>query len=212
MLLSGLDPLTIFVSIISLLIALSVHELAHAYIADKLGDPTARLQGRITLNPIKHIDYSGLLFMLLTPIGWAKPVMVDSFNFKNPRKDTALVSLAGPASNILFALVLSILCRLLNLFDQSQINILGYFFIYLIRTNVVIALFNLIPIHPLDGFGVVGGLLPSDQAHEWFQLQRYGMIFLLLLIIPLFGSGSMLDYILQPIMRFVIPLFVPAIM
>ena len=208
MLFSGLDPLTIVFSIISLLIALSVHESAHAYVADRLGDPTARLQGRITLNPIRHIDYLGLIFILFTPIGWAKPVMVDSFNFKNPRKDTSLVSIAGPASNVLLALVLSILCRSFNLFNLAHLNIISYFFIFLIRTNITIAFFNLIPIYPLDGFSVVGGLLSEDQAHDWFQLQRYGMIFLLLLIIPL-GSSSMLDTILQPILRFVVPLFVP---
>ncbi len=192
----------------SIVIALSLHEYFHAYIADRLGDPTSRLMGRLSLNPIKHIDYYGLLFLLFTPFGWAKPVMVDSFNFKNPRRDTALVSLAGPLSNFFFALIFSIICRSFNLFNLFQSNIIGSFIFILIGTNVSIALFNLIPIYPLDGFGIVGGFLSEKQASEWLLLKRYGIIFLLLLIIPL-GSSSMLDIIIGPVQSFVLHLFLP---
>ena len=211
MLFSGLDPITIIFRVLSIFIALSVHEASHALAADKLGDPTPRLDGRITLNPIRHIDLSGLLFMLFFGFGWGKPVMFDPYNLKNPRRDAALISLAGPASNIVFALCLSILLRSFNLFNFPLISTIGYYlFSQLIITNLMLGIFNLLPIHPLDGFKIVGGALPEDQAHDWFQLQRYGMIFLILLIIPLGSAGSMLDVILQPIMKFVVPLFVPS--
>jgi len=205
------NPISFFFYIISLFIALSVHEASHALAADKLGDPTPRLDGRITLNPLAHIDLSGLLFMLFFGFGWGKPVMFDPYNLKNPRRDAALISLAGPASNFVLALVLSLLLRLFNMFDVSFLSSIGYIiFSPLITINLVLGIFNLLPIHPLDGFKIVGGLVNEDQAHDWFQLQRYGMIFLLLFIIPL-GSSSMLDMVMQPILKFVIPLFLPSL-
>lgn len=203
------NPISFVFYILSLFIALSIHEASHALAADKLGDPTPRLDGRITLNPMAHIDLSGLLFMLFFGFGWGKPVQFDPYNLKNPRKDAALISLAGPASNFALALLLSLLLRLFNLFDFSFFSTIGYIVLSpIIMVNLTLGIFNLLPIHPLDGFKIVGGLLSEEQAHEWFQLERYGMIFLLLFIIPL-GSKSMLDMVLRPIMQFVIPLFVP---
>lgn len=203
------NPISFVFYILSLFVALSVHEASHALAADRLGDPTPRLDGRITLNPMAHIDLSGLLFMLFFGFGWGKPVMFDPYNLKNPRKDAALISLAGPASNFVLALVLSLILRSFNLFNLSLVSTIGYIILSpMIMINLTLGIFNLLPIHPLDGFKIVGGLLSEDQAHEWFQLQRYGMIFLLLFIIPL-GSSSMLDMVLRPIMQFVIPLFVP---
>jgi Zn-dependent protease len=205
------NPLSFLFYILSLFIALSVHEASHALAADKLGDPTPRLEGRITLNPLAHIDLSGLLFMLFFGFGWGKPVQFDPYNLKNPRKDAALISLAGPASNFVLALVLSLILRSFNLFNLSLVSTIGYIVLApMIMINLTLGIFNLMPIHPLDGFKIVGGLLNEDQAHDWFQLQRYGMIFLLLFIIPL-GSTSMLDMVLRPIMQFVIPLFIPTI-
>jgi Zn-dependent protease len=205
------NPISFLFYIVSLFIALSVHEASHALAADKLGDPTPRLDGRITLNPLAHIDLSGLLFMLFFGFGWGKPVMFDPYNLKNPRRDAAFISLAGPASNILLAFCLSILLRSFNFFNLSLISTIGYIILApFITINLTLGIFNLLPIHPLDGFKIVGGILPTEQAVDWFQLQRYGMIFLLLLIIPL-GSNSMLDVILHPILRFVVPLFVPSL-
>jgi len=205
------NPIGLLFYFISLFIALSIHEASHALAADRLGDPTGRLAGRITLDPRAHIDLSGLLFLLFFGFGWGKPVMFDPYNLKNPRKDGALISLAGPASNILLALCLSILLRLFNFFNLSLLSTIGYIiFSPLITINLTLGIFNLLPIHPLDGFKIIGGMLSEDQAHDWFQLQRYGMIFLFLLIIPL-GSSSVLDFILQPILRFVVPLFVPSL-
>lgn len=203
------NPISFVFYLISLFAALSVHEAAHAWMADRLGDPTARLQGRITLNPLKHIDLYGLIFLVFFGFGWGRPVEYDPFNLKNPRKDGAIISFAGPASNILFALILSIILRLFNLFQLSGLFIIGSYIAYpLIIMNVSLGLFNLIPIHPLDGFSIVGGILPREKAEEWLQLRRYGMIFLILLIIPV-GSGSMLSSILQPAASFVINLLVP---
>jgi len=203
------NPISFIFYIASLFVALSVHEASHALAADRLGDPTARLQGRITLDPRAHIDLSGLLFMLFFGFGWGKPVMFDPYNLKNPRKDGALISLAGPASNLLLAFLLSLLLRLFTLFNLSLVATIGYLILSpLITINITLAIFNLLPIHPLDGFKIMGGLLPEDQAHEWFQLQRYGMIFLLLLIIPL-GSSSVLDVIMRPLTHFILPLFLP---
>lgn len=203
------NPLSFVLYLISLFAALSVHEAAHAWMADRLGDPTARLQGRITLNPLKHIDLYGLIFLIFFGFGWGKPVEYDPFNLKSPRKDGAIISLAGPASNILLALTLSILLRLFNLFQLSSLFVIGsYLFYPLVIMNVSLGLFNLIPIHPLDGFGIVGGFLSREKAEEWFQLKRYGMIFLILLIIPI-GNGSMLSSVMQPVASFVINLLIP---
>lgn len=205
------NPISFVFYIISLFVALSIHEAAHALAADRLGDPTGRLAGRITLDPRAHIDLSGLLFLLFFGFGWGKPVLFDPYNLKNPRKDGALISLAGPAANLLLALLLSILLRLFIFFNISLLMSIGYIIFYpMIILNITLAVFNLLPIHPLDGFKIVGGLLSEEQAHEWFQLQRYGMIFLILLIIPL-GSTSVLDSIMRPLIRFVLPLFIPSL-
>lgn len=204
------NPLSFVFYILALFIALTIHEASHAWTADRLGDPTARLAGRISLNPLVHIDLYGLLFLFFFGFGWGKPVEYDPFNLKNPRKDSALISLAGPASNLLLAVLLSIVLRLFILFNLSGLFIIGSLLLFpLITMNVLLGLFNLIPIHPLDGFAIVRGFLPREKAHEWDGLRRYGMIFLLLLIIPL-GNGSMLSSFLQPLASFIINLLIPA--
>lgn len=203
------NPVSVIFYFAGLFIAIAVHECAHAWVADRLGDPTPRLDGRITLNPLAHLDISGLLFMLFFGFGWGKPVQYDPYNLKNPRRDGAYIALAGPLSNIIFALLLSISLYLFNLFGFSLLSAIGHVvFPPLIVLNLTLSIFNLIPIHPLDGFGIVEGFLPRDQAADWTQLRRYGMIFLLALIIPL-GSRSMLDVIMQPVLQFVVPLFIP---
>ncbi|MBI4973304.1 site-2 protease family protein [Candidatus Roizmanbacteria bacterium] len=203
------NPLGFAFYIFALLVALTIHEASHAWVADRLGDPTARLQGRISLNPLVHIDLYGAMFLLFFGFGWGKPVQFDPFNLKNPRKDGALISLAGPASNLSLALILSIVLRLFIFFNLSNFFIIGsILFVPLISMNVILGLFNLIPIHPLDGFAIVSGLLPREKSIEWEGLRRYGMIFLILLIIPL-GNGSMLDTFLHPLVRFVTNLLIP---
>ena len=185
--------------------------------SDKLGDPTARLMGRLTLNPIAHLDpYGTVLFPLIlifigSPFifGWAKPVSFDPYNLKNPRKDAALISLAGPASNLILAIILSVFLGL----GIVAVNPLSFTYILLvsvIRLNVVLALFNLIPIHPLDGGKIFVGLLPEKDAHEAdIFLKRYGMIILLFLIFPTIRGTSPLFLVLTPVLNFVLGILIP---
>jgi Zn-dependent protease len=198
------SPLLFVIAVVNLIIAITVHEFAHAIAADRLGDPTPRLQGRISLNPARHLDLYGSLFMLLAGFGWGKPVEFDPFNLREPRRDAAIISFAGPLSNLLLALITGGISWALVTFASlpSLVMTILYLFIY---TNISLAVFNLIPIHPLDGFKIVGGLLPRDKAHEWYSLERYGIIFLILLIMPI-GRGSMVSMIIRPIVNFLVTL------
>jgi Zn-dependent protease len=178
-----------------LLLALSVHESAHAWMADRCGDPTARLLGRVTLNPIPHIDLVGTillpLFMLLTNIpliGWAKPVPVNSMHFRHPSRDEILVSVAGPASNLLLAIALYILyvaAQLGGLFTAIPRSFAEplYLLLYIgVSINVLLLIFNLIPIPPLDGSHVLENLLPYNARQRYLQLAHYGWLLLLVLL------------------------------
>lgn len=203
------NPIFFILSLVSIIIAITIHEYAHAKTADYLGDPTPGLQGRLTLNPKAHIDLYGLLFLILFRFGWGKPVQFDPFNLKNPRRDSAIISIAGPISNVLLALICSLLLRLLLFFDTSIVSTIGFLILPpIIMLNIILAVFNLIPIHPLDGFKIVGGILPEHQAREWYQLERYGIIFLLMLLIP-FSGQSMLHTFLDPILSFLFRIFIP---
>ena len=165
-----------------LIISLVIHEFAHAYIADKLGDPTPRYMGRVTLNPIKHLDPMGtaiLIFTTLMPgpsFGWGKPVIFNPSNLKNPKRDTGLVAFAGPASNLIMALVGIIVIA--TLANPLLATLLQYFVIL----NVILAIFNLIPIYPLDGFNVMQAILPEQLSLEFQETSKYGMFVLILLI------------------------------
>lgn len=194
----NVNPAYFLLYLMALVVAITIHEFAHARTADYLGDPTPRLQGRISLNPLRHLDLFGMVFLLFAGFGWGKPVQFDPFNLKDPRRDSAIISVAGPVSNILLALVLAIIIRI---YPTELL-------IPFIQFNVTLAIFNLLPVHPLDGFKIVGGILPREKAHEWYQLERYGIIFLILLILPL-GQRSMLDSILGPPVRFIMNLLIP---
>lgn len=203
------NPLLFLAYLTALLAAIAIHEFSHALAADYLGDPTPRLAGRLKLNPLVHIDGLGLLFLLFFGFGWGKPVGFDPYNLKNPRKDAALISLAGPFSNFILALLLSIILRSVIFFNLSSLeNVANFFLIPMISLNVVLGVFNLLPIHPLDGFKIMGGLLTEEKAREWYQLERYGMIFLLMLVFP-FGRASLLDIIIRPITSFMLNLLIP---
>jgi Zn-dependent protease len=189
-----------------------IHEVAHGWMADKLGDPTARLSGRLTLNPIPHIDLYGTillpLFLILVHspfmFGWAKPVPFDPYNLKNPKKDSALISLAGPVVNLLIAIILAIVYR----FVPNQI--VSGLILQIIEFNVALAVFNLIPIHPLDGGKILVGILPNKEAHEFDTfMNRFGLILLLFIIFPIFGGTSILSYYLYPAISFILNLLVP---
>lgn len=195
------SPLAFLIVAFGLLLAIAIHEFSHALVADRLGDPTARLLGRVTLNPLAHLDPLGTVLILFVGFGWGKPVPFDPFNLQNPRRDSALISLAGPASNILLALVLSVLYKIVPP-DFSIILRL------MIQTNLMLALFNLIPIHPLDGFKIVAGFLPSDKADQWDSLSSYGIYFLMLILLPLTPNGSLVSLFLSPALDFILRILI----
>lgn len=196
------NPLFFIIWIVSLLLAITFHEGAHAFTADRLGDPTPRSQGRLTLNPLAHLDPMGTIMLLLFRFGWGRPVQFDPYNLKNPRRDAAIISIAGPISNLLLATAASLIVRLI----PDYLSPLLYPFIFL---NVGLAIFNLVPIHPLDGGKIIVGLLPLDLAYEWDNImRRYGTILLLLMILPLNGTSPIISLI-TPVVSFIVKLLLP---
>jgi Zn-dependent protease len=205
----------IILLVVYLIISISIHEFAHALAADRLGDPTARAAGRLTLNPFAHIDPIGTVILPLSLLlfsavsgtnfvfGWGKPTPFDPYNLKNPRRDAALISIAGPVSNLLLAVIVSIFIR----FTPSVFSI---FLVPLILTNIGLAVFNLIPVGPLDGQKIIFGLLPRDLAYE-FQaiMNRYGILILIFLIFPFFGNEAPISSIMTPAIRFLSHLLIP---
>ncbi|WNS75320.1 site-2 protease family protein [Bacillus sp. DTU_2020_1000418_1_SI_GHA_SEK_038] len=187
---------------ITLMIAFTVHEFAHAFVAYKFGDPTAKNQGRLTLNPIQHLDPIGTILIFIAGFGWARPVPVNRFFFKNPRLAGISVSIAGPISNLImaslgfliwYAMVGMGLAAGLPSFVPDFLNI----FIHL---NLVLFIFNLIPLPPLDGYRIVEDLMPKSIRPRLTQYEAYGsVIFLILVITPLD------QYTIQPIFRYVLP-------
>ena len=193
----------IAVWILPVIFAITVHEVAHGWVAKKFGDNTAFNQGRLTLNPIKHIDWlgtivvPGLLLISFTGFifGWAKPVPVDARNFKNPRKAMAIVAMAGPLANLLMAIGWALLVRIGVMVQQIEsISLpLIYSGVAGITINLVLGLINLLPIPPLDGSRIVTGLLPSRLAWQYNRLERFGFIILLALLMT-GGLGYILAY------------------
>ena len=180
-----MEFLTFIVSIIILIMSVVVHELSHGYAADLLGDPTPRLQGRLTLNPLKHLELFGSFIVpIVTSLfgftfGWAKPVQWNPYNVKNIRVGELIISLAGPASNIVIALVFGLVVRFAG--DSLPISFIAIAS-YVVGINIVLAIFNLIPIPPLDGSKVLFSLLPARFASIRENLERYSMFFFLILV------------------------------
>lgn len=194
------NPLAFAIIAVAILGAITIHEFAHAWVADRLGDPTPRYQGRVTLDPRSHLDPIGTLAIFVAGFGWGKPVPFDPYNLKDPKRDIALIALAGPASNLLLATALAILIHS---------GILGGFASIagiIIEINVMLAIFNLVPVHPLDGSKIILAFLPTDTAYEYERfMARYGMIVLLLLIVPWSGV-SPVSQLVQPGINFVLKL------
>jgi Zn-dependent protease len=204
------NPLVFIVWLAALVAAITVHEFAHAWTATKLGDPTPKIQGRLTLNPLAHMDPLGTLMLLIVRFGWGRPVQFDPFNLENPKRDAAIISLAGPASNLLFALVLSIILRLIN-GPFSPFSILTAIIPPFIYLNVILAIFNLIPIHPLDGGKILVGILPPKDAVQIDRfMSQYGIFILILMIFPLWGGVAPVSYLLSPAIDFLLKIFIPS--
>ncbi|RKY34788.1 MAG: site-2 protease family protein [Candidatus Omnitrophota bacterium] len=178
--------LSFFLNLPAFLIALVVHEYAHGFIAHKLGDDTAKKMGRLTMNPLAHIDFFGTillpLFLIVTssPVvfGWAKPVPVNFYKLRNPKRDMIWVGIAGPVANFITALFFFLVLKL------QLITSIGFFnfCVKVVLINLVLGLFNLIPIPPLDGSRILTGLLPLKLAKQYMRFERYGIIVLLILL------------------------------
>ena len=191
------------------LLALSFHETAHGYVASKLGDPTARSLGRLTLNPLKHLDPIGFLCMILFGMGWAKPVPVDTRYFKKPRRDMALTALAGPLSNVLMAAIFALLLRLsytglefISIGNSTAATVLTIWHSFLmlgIRLNAMLAVFNMIPVSPLDGGRILNFFLPSRLV---YKISRYERVISLVLM------AALMVGVLTPVINFLSDLLV----
>lgn len=195
------------------LLALSVHETAHGFVAYKLGDPTAKSLGRLTLNPIKHIDPIGFICMLLLGFGWAKPVPINSRYFKKPRRDMALTALAGPMSNIAMAAIFTALLKLADMLF-TYVNSIGFpshlaftlskcallMLYYGISLNITLAIFNLLPIPPLDGSRIITAFLPPMLAYKFIKYER--IISIVLMVLMLLGLSSVISILTDIVVIF----------
>ena len=186
----------------AIIIAMVVHEYSHARVAYALGDYTPQLQGRLTLNPVAHVDPIGLLMLFIVHFGWAKPVQINPMNFSNPRRDDILVSLAGPASNLITAFVFTIMLVLMVKFHIPFSEGLLVVFKLIIIYNINFAIFNMLPIPPLDGSHILRNVLPYEMARAYEQLERYSVVFLILII-----ATPILDYVFVPLQRFIFGIF-----
>lgn len=171
----------------AILLALSVHEFSHGWVSYKLGDPTPLHDGRLSLNPLRHLDPLGTLFLIIFKFGWAKPVMVNPQYYQKPRRDMALVAAAGPASNFLFALIVYIILAILvktgqPLQESGFWAMLGQFLNILALINIGLGIFNLLPLPPLDGSKIAGAVLPRDMYFGYMRFEQYGMIILMILL------------------------------
>lgn len=188
----------------ALLLAVTVHELAHGLVADRLGDPTARLQGRLTLNPIPHIDPLGALAFVIAGFGWAKPVPVNAYNLRHPIRDMALIAAAGPVSNFALAFVGILAFRLvqptsiLPAVIDPLLAVLSYVFLY----NLGLGVFNLIPLPPLDGGHFLPYFLPRASWAALHKVEQYGPIILIVAVM----SGAT-RYVVGPALRFLVGVF-----
>ena len=196
-----------------ILLALTFHEYAHAYVAHRYGDDTAQKSGRLTLNPLRHLDPLGTIMIFLVHFGWAKPVPVNPYNLRNPKKDMLWISAAGPLSNMFLALVSGLLFRLLSDFTATpgRDTLPGLLVLVLflsMKINLALAIFNILPIAPLDGSKILYGLLPPGFGKMIFALERYGPFILIGLIIFGRATGvSVLGELIWPFVDFFSKLF-----
>lgn len=188
-----------------IILGLSFHEFAHAWVSDKLGDPTPRRQGRVTINPLAHIDWIGFLALLLVGFGWGKPVQIDPSYYKNKRRDEFLVSIAGVTMNLILAVIISIPAKLMIKTFSAGTSELVYniylILFYAVTINLVLMIFNLIPCPPLDGWGIITQLFGLDKYDWWYKVYQYGTWILLALIVT-----NVTDHIITPLVTMMINL------
>ena len=198
-------PLEVLVLLIPvLLFALVFHEFSHGWVANKLGDPTAKYSGRLTLNPMAHLDLFGSLMILFVGFGWAKPVPVDSRYLANPRTDMMKIAFAGPASNLLLAFIAGSLIRL-----TGNMGVLSSMLIMFVQINIMLAVFNMIPIPPLDGSQIFSGLMIRHNPDLVVKLQIYGpQILMGLILFGMLTSVSPIWWLMSPFVNFFMFLFV----
>ncbi len=210
---------TLSVWFLPVIFAITLHEAAHGWAADRLGDDTARRLGRVSINPVRHVDPFGTLILpglllLFSPIvfGWAKPVPVNFMRLRHPRRDMALVAAAGPACNFLQALIFAwSIFLVLPLLDGTMRDWVGQNFANAILVNLILAIFNLFPIPPLDGGRIVTGLLPRELAVAYAGIERYGLVILLLLLFVVPLASQQLGLSFNPIFSFVFGVLQPAV-
>lgn len=196
----NLDPVTMALRIPALLIAITVHEFAHARVAYAYGDATAKAYGRMNLNPINHLDPIGTLMIILVGFGWAKPVPINPYNFRNYRAGLRWVSLAGPLANFALAFVSLVLLRILIM--SGVVGLFLSFMVVMVQLNILLGVFNLIPIPPLDGSKILISLAPQSFVNFFHQIEPYAPIILLMLIIT-----RAFNYILFPLYDLILNLF-----
>jgi Zn-dependent protease len=190
------------------LLALTLHEYAHAYVANRFGDPTAKEQGRLTLNPLAHLDILGTIMMFLVHFGWAKPVPVNPYMLKNPKKDMLWISAAGPSANMIIALSFGILIRLSSMaFNPIQANSLTALWVVMLilglQINLALAVFNILPIAPLDGSNILFGLAPARYENQILSIQKYGPpVLLVIILLGQFTGVSILGQLIWPFVGF----------
>jgi len=199
-----LPPEVLVLLIPVLLFALVFHEFSHGWVANRLGDPTAKYSGRLTLNPMAHLDLFGSLMILFVGFGWAKPVPVDSRYLANPRTDMMKIAFAGPASNLLLAFISGTLIRL-----TGNMGVLSSMLIMFAQINIMLAVFNMIPIPPLDGSQIFSGLMIRHNPDLVVKLQIYGpQILMGLILFGMFTSISPIWWLMSPFVNFFMFLFV----
>ena len=196
-----------------ILLALTFHEYAHAFVAYRYGDDTAQKSGRLSLNPLRHLDPLGTIMIFLVHFGWAKPVPVNPYNLKNPKKDMLWISAAGPLSNMILAIMSGITLRVLFALNGTPARhtiagIMVYMVFTSLQINLALAIFNILPIAPLDGSKILYGLLPAGYAKAIFTLERYGPFILIgLIIIGRLTEVSILGAVIWPFVKFFSKLF-----
>ena len=197
----------IILSAPAILFGLTIHEFSHGWVAWRLGDPTAKMMGRLTLNPLKHLDPIGTIALFLFRFGWAKPVPIDPRNFSHPTRDMAISSLAGPAANLLTAAVAGLILRVFDLFHVSGFAwlLISYFVLF----NLILCFFNLIPIPPLDGSRLLYHLLPPNLAAGYGRLERYGFMILIgIIFVGQLTNINLLWWYMGPLLKVFSLLFV----